>query len=191
MATGRFGQPLTVAGVLAGDRHQRFHRRVGRNLASTDPVLNTLRQHTDQRQAARHPTRTLLEPASQLFVIQAETHQMHQQPSLLQGCVRLRRPQATLEHQRLCLRHIPHRGAHRVLAQPDQRPQSLEAVDHQEASRLGRSHHHDRYLLTLVRQRRQHAALDLGTTQTQRLVAGVESVKFHIHRSLQVRQTPH
>ncbi len=65
-------QPLAGVAVDSGQRHQGFHRRLGRDLAAADRLLDRQRKLAHQTQESRHPAGALEEALSQLVLAPAE-----------------------------------------------------------------------------------------------------------------------
>jgi len=60
------GQTQASIGIEARHRHQILHRHLRGDLAHAHVLLNRVRQHLDQPQAARHPTGAAVETTRQL-----------------------------------------------------------------------------------------------------------------------------
>ena len=134
--------------VGARQRDQVFHRRVGRELAALDVVLDRRRQFLDQRQAPAHPARRAREAPAQVLERQLEPDgELVQQPPLLQRRRALAGAHQPVQDQRLGLAEIPARAGHQVPAEPAQRPHAFVAVhQHELLGRLAPDDHH-RHLL--------------------------------------------
>jgi hypothetical protein len=181
---GVLGQRHAGVAVGPGQRHQGLDRRLGRDLALADQLLDGLGQLACQAQAARHPARAAVEATGELLGAPGEAVlELGQEPPLLQGRRRRRAGQVALQDQRLGLVELPDHGHDRVLAQATQRPHAVVAVDDDVASGfLGVADHDDRHLLTVLVERRQEPAGPLPATGAQGCVAQVQLVKFQLHQ---------
>jgi hypothetical protein len=129
---------------------------------------------------ARHPAQALVETPSELFLAHPLLVQGRKKPALLELRESLRAALAAVQQQRVALAEIPRRRRHRVGAQSLQTTQTLESVDDQIA--LGRQRDDDnRYLLAMLGQRRQQAALTLRALTAQDFMAAIQLVKLQIH----------
>jgi len=163
-----------LARLTIGARHGQkvLHGGVGADLALAHPLLDRSRQILHQTQSPRDPARAAIEATGQSLEIQSEALvQFGQEPALFEGRLRLRAAKRAVEDQGLDLAHRPHRRGHGVAAQQTQCVHPLVAVDHHEAARLARRHHHDRHLLASLGQRAQQTATRLRPPHAQRLVA--------------------
>ncbi len=125
-----FTEPLTRLGVDARQRHQRLHRRLGRDLPAADPLLDRRRQILHHSQAPRDPGRAAVEaPGQFLLAPPGAARQLRQQPSLLERRIARGVAQATLQNQRLGFAQVPQRRPYRVVLQALERPKPLVAVD--------------------------------------------------------------
>lgn len=179
----RFGHPLAVLDIGAGDRHQHLHRHMGRDLAAAHFLLNRLGKQFHQRQSARHPADATVEPACQLIEAVTEARfQFRKQPALFERGLAFGETHRTIQYQGLGFAHRPDHRFHRVSAQFLQSRYPLEAVDNPIAIGLVRNRdHHDRRLLARGGQRSQQTPLPLGTVNPQMLVATIELVKLQLH----------
>jgi len=182
---GRLGQTLTIGAALARQGHQGSQRRLHRDPALADVLLDRLRQRLDHRQTTRHPARAAVEASGKLFQAQPEAApQLRQKPALLEGAGALRHLQRARKHQGVRLGQIPAHRSHGVASQLAQRPQALVAIDHDVSLRLaGRArkrHRHDRHLLALLVQTRQEPTLPGARARTQALVAQVELMMLQL-----------
>lgn len=131
----RRGQALTILAVTAPQRQQVAHRRVRRDRALADLLLDRCRQIAHQSQMPRHPARAPGETPGQFLQIHPLLAKHRQEPALLELARRLRAALAGVQQQRLALRKVPLRRLDGVAAQPLQAAQTLEPVDDQVATR--------------------------------------------------------
>jgi len=79
------GHSLAVLQALPRHRHEKLYRRLRRNFAFANLLLDGLRQKLHQCQPPRHPTHTPIEPPRQLLQTEAESlFQFLQQPTQFQ-----------------------------------------------------------------------------------------------------------
>jgi len=138
------GEALTGVAITACHRDQMLHGRVRPDLSATNLLLNRLGQLAHQRQPARNPRHTPVEPSRKF--LQAESRaavQLSQQPSLFERRFSFCGPQRPVQYQRFGFVHVPNRGPHRVLTQASERPNPLVAIDDQESVRLLRQTNDD------------------------------------------------
>jgi len=169
--------------LCVGTRHRQevLHGRVRADLALSDVLLNGRRELLHQTQPSGDPARTAVEAPGQRFQVQTKTAmQLGEKPALLKRRLRLGLAQRAVEHQGFRLVHRPDRGLDGVASQPSQGAHTLVSVDHHEAVRLARSHHHDRDLLAPLRQRPEQPSLLLRPPYPQGLVAQVELMEFQL-----------
>lgn len=169
--------------LRVGSRHRQevLHGRVRPDLASSDVLLNERRELLHQTQPPRNPAQTAVEAPGQRFQVQTKTAmQLGEKPALLQRRLRLRLAQRAVEHQGLRFVHRPDRGLDGVATQPSQSTHPLVPVDHHEAVRLARRHHHDRDLLAPLGERSQQPPLLLRPPYSQNLVAQVELMELQL-----------
>ncbi len=94
------GQALAVLAALARQRHQGSQRRLHRDPALAQMLLDRLWQDLDHRQPARDPARTAAETLGKLLQVQAEAAlQLRQKPALLQRAGAWRHLQRARQHQ--------------------------------------------------------------------------------------------
>ena len=174
---------LTGAAVDPGQRDERLHRCLSRDLALADRFLDRQGELPHQPQATTDPTGAALEAAGQLLLTPAEAMlKLGEQPPLLQGAGCRRLAHLPLQDQRLGLRHLPDHGVDRVVPQPTEDLDTQMAVDDDVAIRLlGVRHHHDGLLLTVLLQRHQQPTLALAATSAQLAVAHLQLVKLQLH----------
>ena len=158
------GQTLAVLAALARQRHQGSQRRLHRDPALAQMLLDRLWQDLDHRQPARDPARTAAEALCKLLQVQTEaTLELHQKPALLQRAGARRHLQRAPKHQGIALAQIPAHRSHRVVSQLAQRPQALVAINDHESLRMAgiarQRHRDDRHLLALLVQTRQKLTL--------------------------------
>lgn len=179
-------ESLGLLRAPTGHWHQKPHRGLRTDSAPSHLLLNRLRELPHERQAPRHPVASAVEPLGQLHEAEAQVPvECQKEPPLLEGRLRLPRPQRPFENQGLGFRQIPHRRQRHVATELAQRTHPLEPVDHHEAARFLRgSDDHDRRLLADLRERGQKSFLPLRAADPKRLVAKVELVKFQfLHRA--------
>jgi len=76
--------------------------------------------------------------------------QFRKQPPLFEGRFPFRGAQGPVQDERLGFVHIPNRGAHRIVPETLQRPDSLETIDYQKSVRFpGLADHNDGDLLAV------------------------------------------
>ena len=177
------GQPLAGFTVNPGQRYQGFHRRLGRDLAATDRLLDRQRKLAHQAQKSADPGGALEEALAQLVLAPAKAMlELGQQPPLLQS-----RRARTVRHlppqdQRLGLPHLPHQRLHCVVAQAAKSRDALMAVnDHIAAWCLVLRNHHDRLLLAVLFQALPQPTLPLTTVSAQRGVRHLQLVPLQVH----------
>ncbi len=108
--------------------------------------------------------------------------QLGKQPPLFECRFSFRRAQRSVQDERLGFVHIPNRGAHRVVPQALECPDSLVAVDDQKPVRfLRESNDHDGDLLPTFGKRGQQAAFPIGTAHPKPFMAQVELMKLQVH----------
>ena len=165
-------QPLAVVAFGTSHRHQVLHGRLGADLSLAHVLLDRLGQLLDQRQTARYPGNTPVEAPRQILKAEPEAAmQLRQKPSLLERGFSFRRAQRTVEHERFGFVHIPNRRPYGVLPQAPQGPDSLVAVNDQEAVGFaGQGNHDDRDLLAPFGQGSQKTFLALRTPDPKLLV---------------------
>lgn len=178
----RLGERLAVLTLRTRQGHQVLHRRLGRDMTRADVLLHRDGQDLHQREPLRHPAHAPVESFRQVLVAQGKIPEFLEQPGLLDRRLSLRRAERPEKDQRLRLAHVPHRRLDRVLPQALQKTHTPVAVDHLvPALFLAKRHHHDRYLLALLRERGEQPPLPLRTPQVQVLVPHLELVKFQVH----------
>ncbi len=183
------GHSLADLDADARHRHQELHRDLGADLSPAHSLLNRIGQKLDQSETARDPAHAPVEPPREVLEVVTEAAlELGQQPALFQRRLLFGQPQRPVEHQSLRVTELPHRRAHRVVAEPAQGGDALEAVDYLVPVRLARDcNDHDRHLLSRVGQRRQQLSLPFGMTRPQVFVAQVQLMELEIHPILQAR----
>jgi len=122
-------------------------------LAATHPLLDLLRELAHQTQPPADPAATAIESPGQLLQRKLEAPvKLAQQPALLDRAVRRSCPHQPIDHQRFGLGKLPGQGPDRIPAQATQAPDSLVAVDDDEAIVAVALDHHDRHLLAQIGQ---------------------------------------
>ncbi len=184
------GHSLADLDADARHRHQELHRDLGADLSPAHSLLNRIGQKLDQSEAARDPAHAPVEPPREVFEVVTEAAlELGQQPALFQRRLLFGQPQRPVEHQGLSVTELPHRRAHRVVAEPAQGGDAFEAVDYLIAIRLARDRNdYDGHLLSRFGQRRQQLSLPLGMTRPQVFVAQVQLMELEIHPILQALQ---
>jgi hypothetical protein len=122
---------------------------VGREAAGPDLAVDRVGQVAHQRESARHPARGLVKPARQLGEREPEARlERIEHPALLERADRIGGAHELLEDQRLGFVDLPAQRPHPILGQPDEGPQTLVAIDQNEAVAGG--HDHDRQQLAVL-----------------------------------------
>lgn len=120
---GRSGQTLAVLATFTRQRHQGLQRRLHRDPALAQVLLNRLRQGLDHRQTARDPARAAVEASGKLLQAQPEAaSQLRQKPALLERAGTLRHLQRARKYEGVRLGQIPAHRSHGVASQLAQRP---------------------------------------------------------------------
>lgn len=177
------GRAEDRARLCVGARHRQkvLHGRVCPDLALPDVFLNGCRELLDQPQPPGHPAQTAVEAPGQRLQVQTKAAmKFREQPALFERRLRFGLAQRAVEHQGFPLVHRPDRGQDGVATQAPQGAHTLVPVDHHEALRLVRRHHHDRDLLPALGQRPEQPSLLLRPAHPQALVAQVELVKLQL-----------
>ena len=103
----------------AHSRHRRqvAHGQLRAELPFADLLLDGIRQHLDQRQAACHPGCTAVETLCRIFDRIAEPcFHLREQPALFQRAVWFAHTQRAVQQQRVGFAHVPDHGLDRVAA---------------------------------------------------------------------------
>lgn len=120
LAAGEFGaghhrgQTQTVLAAAPRDGHQVAHRRMRRDGALADLLLDRRGQLADQAETAGDPAHRLVETSRQLFLAHPLLSQCRQKPALLELREGFGAALATVQQQCVALRQVPERGLHRV-----------------------------------------------------------------------------
>jgi len=183
LARDRRGELHGVLPLGARQRHHVLHRRMGDQLALQHPLLDLLRQLTDQGQAPADPARAPIESTGQLLEGESEAQvQLLQPQPLLERRLLQAVAHQSAEKHRFDLARVPADGLDPIAPQTPHRPNPLVAVHDDKAIRLLRGNHHDRDLLPVLGQRRQQSSLPVRSPDPQVLVAQDQLVVFEVHR---------
>lgn len=176
-------QPLASLAVDTGQRNQGSHRRLGRDLAAADRLLDRQRKLAHQAQKPAHPGDASAESSCQLILAPAKAVlKLRQQPPLLQRRAAWAMGHLPLQDQRLTRVHLPHQGLDRVVAQAAKRRDTLMAVDdHIAARRLAIGDHYDRLSLAVRFQALLESTRPLARVSAQRSIRRLQLVPFQVH----------
>jgi hypothetical protein len=145
------GKTLAVVRLGARHRDQVLHRRVRADFSQAHVLLHRVRQVAHQRQPARDPGHAPVETPGEVLQVQAKAAmQLRKQPPLFKCRFSFRSAQGSVQDECFGFVHIPNRGAHRIVPETLQRPDSLETIDYQKSVRFpGQADHNNGDLLAV------------------------------------------